>query len=141
MPISAENRKRYPKNWQDIRAAILKRAENRCEFCGVPDGALIVRDHGPAGATFTVVNTGAVYDAMTGEPLGYAQRHEYTDRKRTRIILTTAHLDHTPEHNDPANLRALCCRCHLLHDAQHHRQNAYRHRHARKAVGDLFDAG
>ena len=127
MPISAENRKRYPKDWQDIRAAILERAERRCEFCGVPDGALIVRGHGPAGATFTLVNTGAVHDATTGEHLGYAGKHEYTGRKITRVILTTAHLDHTPEHNDPANLRALCCRCHLLHDAEHHRQNAYRH--------------
>ena len=139
MPISAENRQRYPKDWQAIRAAILERAERRCEFCGVPDGALIVRDHGPAGATFTLVNTGAVHDATTGEHLGYAGKHKYTGRKLTRVILTTAHLDHTPEHNDPANLRALCCRCHLLHDAEHHRQNAYRHRRANKAWGDLFD--
>ncbi|MBP9914065.1 MAG: hypothetical protein KBF26_11735 [Opitutaceae bacterium] len=139
MPISAENRQRYPKDWQDIRAAILERAERRCEFCGVPDGALIVRGHGPAGATFTLVNTGAVHDATTGEHLGYAGKHEYTGRKITRIILTTAHLDHTPEHNDPANLRALCCRCHLLYDAEHHRQNAYRHRRSNKAWGDLFD--
>ena len=111
MPISAANRKRYPKDWQIIRAAILERAERRCEFCGVPDGALIVRDHGPAGATFTLVNTGAVHDATTGEHLGYAGKHKYIGRKLTRVILTTAHLDHTPEHNDPANLRALCCRC------------------------------
>ena len=139
MPISAENRQRYPKDWQAIRAAILERAERRCEFCGVPDGALIVRGHGPAGATFTLVNTGAVHDATTGEHLGYAGKHEYTGRKLTRVILTTAHLDHTPEHNDPANLRALCCRCHLLHDAEHHRQSAYRHRRTNKAWGDLFD--
>lgn len=139
MPISAANRKRYPKNWPDIRAAIRKRAESRCEFCGVPDGAWIVRDHGPAGATFTLVNTGAVHDAQTGEWLGDAPQREYAHRKRTRVILTIAHLDHTPEHNDPANLRALCCRCHLLHDATHHRQTAYRTRHARKALGDLFE--
>ena len=125
MPISAENRKRYPKDWQDIRDAIQRRAESRCEFCGVPDGAWIVRDHDPGGATFTLVNTGAVHDATTGELLGYARRKDYTDRKKTRVILTTAHLDHTPEHNDPSNLRALCCRCHLLHDAAHHRQSAW----------------
>ena len=139
MPISAENRKRYPKDWQNIRAAIRQRAKACCEFCGVPDGAWIVRDHNPDGATFTLVNTGAVHNATTGQRLGYARRSEYADRKQTRVILTTAHLDHTPEHNDPANLRALCCRCHLLRDREHHRQSAYRHRRQHRALGDLFE--
>ena len=31
MPIKPENAKRYPHNWKDIRAAVLRRAENRCE--------------------------------------------------------------------------------------------------------------
>jgi hypothetical protein len=31
MPIKPENRKRYPSDWNEIRAAILARAENRCE--------------------------------------------------------------------------------------------------------------
>ena len=39
--------------------------------------------------------------------------------KEAKIVLTIAHLDHTPENNDPENLRALCQRCHNQHDAQH----------------------
>lgn len=35
MPIRPENKSRYPKNWKEIRASILQRAGNRCEFCGV----------------------------------------------------------------------------------------------------------
>lgn len=35
MPIKPENKSRYPKNWKEIRERILKRANNRCEFCGV----------------------------------------------------------------------------------------------------------
>lgn len=35
MPILPENKKRYPKNWKQIRADILKRANNCCEFCGI----------------------------------------------------------------------------------------------------------
>lgn len=35
MPIRPENRVRYPKDWKHIRARILERAHNRCEFCGV----------------------------------------------------------------------------------------------------------
>lgn len=45
MPIKPENKHRYPKRkqWLQIRAEILKRAENRCEFCGVQDRT--VRNH------------------------------------------------------------------------------------------------
>lgn len=36
MPIKPENKARYPKNWNsEIRPKILKRANNRCEMCGV----------------------------------------------------------------------------------------------------------
>jgi 5-methylcytosine-specific restriction endonuclease McrA len=55
-------------------------------------------------------------------------------------VLTVAHLDHAPEHNDPANLRALCQRCHLAHDREQHRTTAYHTRRTGKALGDLFDA-
>jgi len=34
MPITPENKKRYPKNWKEIRKRILKRANNKCEFEG-----------------------------------------------------------------------------------------------------------
>jgi 5-methylcytosine-specific restriction endonuclease McrA len=81
MPILPENKKRYPKNWPEIRAAILKRAGAKCEFFGV--------------ANYTILETGA------------------------RVILTIAHLDHTPENCDPGNLRALCQKCHNTYDAPH----------------------
>lgn len=35
----------------------------------------------------------------------------------SRVVLTTAHLDHRPENCDPENLAALCQRCHLRYDA------------------------
>ena len=35
MPIRPENRSRYPSNWKQIRQDILKRAGDKCEFCGV----------------------------------------------------------------------------------------------------------
>ena len=39
MPIKPENRHRYPpkKEWLQIRQQILHRADNKCEFCGVPN--------------------------------------------------------------------------------------------------------
>ena len=36
-----------------------------------------------------------------------------------RVVLTVAHLDHHPEHNDLANLRHWCQRCHNTYDASH----------------------
>ena len=86
MPIKPENRTRYPRNWQQIRAAILERAGNRCEFCGVEN---------------------------------HTYRLNPKTGKEARIILTIAHLDHTPENCAPDNLRALCQRCHNAYDAEH----------------------
>lgn len=35
MPIKPENKSRYPKDWKQIRASVLERSHNCCEFCGV----------------------------------------------------------------------------------------------------------
>lgn len=40
------------------------------------------------------------------------------------VVLTVAHLDHDTTNNDLANLRAMCQRCHLTHDAKYHAINA-----------------
>ena len=50
----------------------------------------------------------------------------------SRVVLTVAHLDHNTANNDPANLRAMCQRCHLTYDAAHHASNARRTRAERK---------
>lgn len=55
-----------------------------------------------------------------------------TGSKATRIVLTVAHLDHDPRNNDDRNLRALCQRCHLRHDARLHAANAARTRAAKR---------
>ncbi len=42
MPIKPENKARYPANWKAIRAAILERAGNCCEWkgCGVANRSI-----------------------------------------------------------------------------------------------------
>lgn len=57
-------------------------------------------------------------------------------RGDARIILTIAHLDHTPENNDPTNLRALCQRCHNRYDAAY---RAAGRKARKKAAGRLLD--
>ena len=39
--------------------------------------------------------------------------------KMIKVVLTIAHLNHTPEDCRPENLRALCQRCHNQYDAKH----------------------
>jgi len=54
------------------------------------------------------------------------------------VILTVAHLDHNPENNDPANLKALCQRCHLAWDARQHVASARTTRHKKRlAAGQI----
>lgn len=97
MPIRPENKGRYPKNWKEIRANVLARAEHACEGSpAYPDCRAI--NHHP--------------HPITG----------------SRVVLTTAHLDHDPTHNDLANLRAWCQRCHVTYDADHHASTAARTR-------------
>ncbi len=56
------------------------------------------------------------------------------------VVLTVARLNHTPEDCRDENLKAWCQRCHLAYDAPEHRRNAWRTRHERRAMRDLFDA-
>lgn len=107
MPIKEENRNRYPDNWEEIRKEILKRAENKCEFCGVENYAIGYRDD---SGEFCKV------EGMEGEVAGLEER------KIIKIILTIAHLNHKPEDNRPENLKALCQKCHNNYDSEHRKK-------------------
>ena len=58
------------------------------------------------------------------------------------VVLTVAHLDHTPENvgtvGDRPNLKAWCQRCHLTYDAELHARNAAERRRLTRPV-PLFD--
>jgi 5-methylcytosine-specific restriction endonuclease McrA len=110
---------RYPKNWKLIRAAILDRAGNRCEKCGAPN-----LEHIGRSLDAYMLEDGSVFDAETGEPRGVAKGSEFPVRRFVRVVLTVAHLDHTPSNCDPENLRAWCQRCHLAYDLAEHKRHA-----------------
>jgi len=120
MPIKPENKKLYPSNWKQIRVDILKRANDRCESCGVQNGAQGYRDENGAFHTALFDDIEGVYKWIT-------------------IVLTIAHLDHNPTNNDPDNLTALCQHCHNRYDRDHRQDNARRTRRNRKAIKELFD--
>jgi hypothetical protein len=103
-PIRPENRKRYPADWPQISLRIrTERAAGRCECVGECG-------RGTHAGRCPNVNGQLAYG--TG----------------SRVVLTVAHLDHTPENCDEQNLRAMCQGCHLHYDRDHHRQTAARTR-------------
>ena len=51
----------------------------------------------------------------------------------SRVVLTVAHMDSDVTNNEPANLRALCQRCHLTHDVAQHTRNRLETLRRRKA--------
>jgi hypothetical protein len=130
MPIKPENRSRYPKNWSEIRAQIMARAGNRCEHegCGAEHRAVGVWK---AGVFFKMWASKAEADDCAIEAL------RLDGERVTEIVLTIAHLDHTPEHNDPSNLKAMCQRHHLAYDQQHHLINAYMTRKRRAQTMEM----
>jgi hypothetical protein len=99
MPIRPENANRYPSDWSETSRRIrFDRAGGQCECtgqCGLHRGRRCEERH--------------------GEPARFANG---------AIVLTTAHLNHQPEDCGDDNLRAMCQRCHLRYDRQHHKVSA-----------------
>ena len=84
-----------------------------CEWCKKPNRELV-----------TVASGGRWYDGVwyvwRGRDGGELSEDPLAeDCKDIKVVLTVAHLDHTPENNDRDNLRALCQACHLAYDAPH----------------------
>lgn len=143
MPISAERMKLYPggsiksPEWLAIRGHILKRAENCCEFCRVPNGRVIVRGQGSDAGTFGF-DTGELFDENTGEQIGWYRGSEYDVGRVSKIVLTIMHLDHDPGNCADDNLKAACQMHHLRYDAKFHAQNAAVTRRAKSSQADFF---
>ena len=56
----------------------------------------------------------------------------------SRVVLTVAHLDHTPEHCSDDNLVALCQACHLGYDRERHEANRQLNKHGRYVKGEGY---
>lgn len=118
MPIRAEDRDRYPDNWRDIADWVKwVRAGGRCEC------------DGRCGRHRTHLDTDERCAATHGEP---------SPITGVTVILTTAHLDHTPENVDGDNLMAMCQACHLHYDRDHHRQTRQRTAEQRTGMESLW---
>lgn len=113
MPIRPSEKSRYPKNWKEISDRIRARAGGRCECEGECD-----LDHYDRGEN----RCREVHGATAGWNL----------KKLVKVVLTTAHLDHTPENCEDENLKAMCQLCHLRYDRHHHARTARATRESNK---------
>ena len=112
-PIRESQKGRYPSNWKEISQRIrFERAAGRCECAG---------ECGREHATGRCPN-------RHGQPSYYG--------KGSKVVLTTAHLNHTPEDCTDDNLKAMCQGCHLHYDREHHAET----RRATKAAQDTRTA-
>ena len=115
-PIRPERLALYPPDWQEISRAIREdRAGGRCECVGE------CRSPRHPGAR----EDGNRCAARHGQP---------NPRTGSKVVLTTAHLNHDETDCRPENLRSMCQLCHLTYDAQHHAETRARARTAQAAA-------
>lgn len=137
MPIRPQHRWLYPIDWPQLTNLVrFQRAQGCCEQCSRPHGE-----------TVSHLGDGRWWDARSetwrddrGRKVRLRPLPSFAgdDVRQTRVYLATAHLDHDPGNNAGGNLKALCQRCHILHDALEHNRQRLITLHRRKAIGDLF---
>jgi hypothetical protein len=114
MPIDYE---RYPPDWKTmIVPAILKRASNCCEDCGLPNRTTVY------SITMAVRHEGRYKQrAIWFRSIEDATRESLNGKvKPVKVVLTVAHLDHDELNHEItlSRLKALCQCCHLRYDAK-----------------------
>lgn len=125
------DRSKYPDNWEEISSRIRhERAQDRCEECGVPNHAVIVRSDIDAAYYLICDLESGWFKWPSGEGV-HELPDEYAMNSFVEVVLTVHHIgvpkpDGSPgDPNDKMdsreeNLIALCQRCHLLADLPHH---------------------
>lgn len=128
MPIRPENKDRYPANWKsEVVPRIRARSGNRCECtgqCGVQHQPSCMSIEGQDDRC-GIMNGEVSYLSPDGHwhvcfESEIGEEQEFVNGKvyrAVRIVLTVAHLDHTPENCADENLLHMCQGCHNRYDA------------------------
>ena len=138
MPIDY---KKYPSNWKtEIVPQVKARDNNCCAFCGVKNYSVGYRQ----GLKFIPTAGNEWHDKAGNGELSYKEArelvkhcNEFADDNLIVIVLTVAHLDHNILNNDFSNLKALCQKCHLDYDKEHHKKNSRETLKKKKGIVEL----
>lgn len=134
--MSPINYRLYPKNWKsEIRPAILKRANNCCEECGVGNKSVYIIQDNERVFLKPSKEMAHFYLCPDGMKRMVGRTGYWTLK---RVVLTIAHVNHNIQNNDPSNLKALCQKCHLSLDSIQHRENARKTIQNKKGLQSLF---
>lgn len=113
--MTKEKRSKYCHNWEYISYDIRQnRARNKCEKCGVSNGAIVYKDIHNKRQEATFEHLSEVQKLT--ESTGKNEQSVLKMLRMTKIILTVAHLNQNTSDNDYFNLQALCQKCHFFHD-------------------------
>jgi hypothetical protein len=133
------DKSRYPPHWKEISEYIrFDRANNHCEWCGVENYSLMLRDK--FGVAYDYHDILENWDSDVAE---FCFGNDVWTKKPIKIVLTTAHIGIPKFPGGPRdkhdkmdcrynNLRALCQRCHINFDIKEHVENGRRTRYAKK---------
>lgn len=134
-------KEKYPDDWPEIRARILRRAGGeeadprigaRCEECGIQNYTVVNRE----------MNINVVEDLRSYADAQAIKKRALNQHKLTIVVLTIAHINDDKMDCRDNNLLALCQREHLNRDRHKHSKNAratwYRKKY--KGQGELFSA-
>lgn len=134
MPIPARNRWLYPIDWTEVsRLVRFERAKGRCQRCRRPHGRIVLRF--PDGRWLD--DEAGFWRDLRGRRV--ATPNDLSEARPTKVRLAACHIDNDPTNNRMGNLRALCQRCHLDQDRDHHLRTYRITINLRRALGDLFD--
>jgi hypothetical protein len=125
MPIKPENKRLYPREWDDISRAAKEAADWKCQHPGCT-----ARQYDVGYWVGEVWNWSgrfpAEFDGAYARAKQYAAEQQFAhtgdvpdpDPKYIVIVLT-------PTNCAPENLRVACRRHHLRYDAKHHAESSY----------------
>lgn len=115
--------KKYPPNWKtEIVPRILKRANNKCEKCGLINKQDVWR-----GKIYCRIQNEKGIDKYGYKTFWFASKSDFirskkylSEIRKVRVVLTIAHLDHDETNWEVKDnrLMAMCQMCHLTYDVK-----------------------